>query len=671
MTGHPNALRLIAGGLAEAIRPRPPLPLSKWLSENLVLVDGELAGQLWSSAGAPYLAEIADCLSDDHPCNQVTIRKSQQSGASILAMGWALYVADREPANMIYAVPGIDALRKLNSQKLQPLIDAFQKRAKRTVFLPQTSRSAAGSSTFEKKFAGGYLSLANANAVMDLSSKTAKKGVKDEVSKWENIPGFGDPETLFFGRFTAFRRTKGWKILEISTPEVDTGDDSGETAGHCRIDLSFKRSDQRFWHVTCPHCDTEQVFTFDRFRPDLREPKNSFYECIGAGCVITELDRVLMVRGGRWVATYPDDPSRHPGFHIDAFISLMMSFEAIAEDYRTAQRSEKDRKDFTNVVLGLPYKFRGDAPDHIRLMERREPYDRRRIPAQALMLTAMVDVQHSGLYVEVVAWAPDKRSWTVDVAFIDGDTTDHRRGAWSLLGEFYERTYEDAWGKRRSLDAIGVDAGDGGRVNQVLAWTSARLDAYAFKGEDGWARPAISAQAKLVDITLDGKVQKNGARLWKTGTWSLKREHYDNLRKTRIAADGSTWDPPGFCHFGLWLDEIYFKQITSEYLEDITVRGRVTGRRWAKRGENHYLDCRIGNMALADHLGLNSMSPADWQTLAEMRGVPDGVVTPDLFTPAPIQARASNRAAEHAAPPPAKPESIFDRLARLNQGLDE
>src|ERR1700733_12827903 len=99
------------------------MPLSQWLPENLVLVDGPQAGEMWNAAGAPYLPEIADCLSDDHPASLVSIRKSQQSGASILALGWCLYIADREPANTLYAVPGIDALHDLNSGKLQPLID--------------------------------------------------------------------------------------------------------------------------------------------------------------------------------------------------------------------------------------------------------------------------------------------------------------------------------------------------------------------------------------------------------------------------------------------------------------------------------------------------------------------------------------------------------------------
>ncbi|MEW6257414.1 MAG: terminase gpA endonuclease subunit [Pseudomonadota bacterium] len=618
------------------------------MSENLVLVDGEAAGELWSTAGAPYLQEIADCLSEDHPCNFVTVRKAQQTGASILALGWCLFIADREQANTLYAVPGIDTLRDLNSQKLQPLIDAWQRRVKRTVIRPVTSRAGTGSTAYEKKFAGGYLSLANANAVMDLSVKTIKKGVRDEFSKWQDIPGVGDPANLFFGRFTAFRRTKSFKILSISTPEVDTGDETGETPGHCRIDLEFQQSDQRFWRVRCPECRRHFVHDIALFRADLVHPHRSTYECPSCTHHVSEPERVVAVKEGHW---HPMMPGREPGFHIDAFISLMMSYEAIAEDLKKV-KSEKDRKDFSNLILALPYKFRGDAPDHIRLMERREDFPRRRIPPQGLILTVMADVQHSGIYFEVVAWGPDKRSWVVDVGFLNGDTTDHRRGAWASLAEIYDRSYEDAFSHRRKADAFGVDAGDGGRANQVYAWCSERLNAFALKGEDGWERPAISAQAKPVDIDLEGRVVKNGAMLWKTGTWSLKLDHYDNLRKARVSEDGLSVNPPGYCHFALWLDEIYFKQITSEYLEDIVVRGRVTGRRWAKRGENHYLDCRIGNMALAEHLGLSAMSPDEWRELARRRQVPDGTLTQDLFAPEPHKVMASALAEPVPAPAP-------------------
>lgn len=658
-TGHPGALKLLAGIISRATRPPEPMSVSEWVSRHIVLVDGPLAGQLWSLDKTPYLAEIADALDPADPCTLVTIRKSQQTGASILALAWTIFIADRAPANVLYGVPGIDALGTISGQKLQPLIDAFERRSQRRVFHPVTARSGTGSTTYEKKpVKGGVVFLANANTKTDLSLNTMKYGIKDEVSKWSVIQtkeGSADPENLFFGRFTAFRATRDYKILEISTPEVDTGDDTGETEGHCRIDRSFKKSDRRYWHVPCPQCEELFVHEADGIRYDVDHPERTHYPCPHCGYPITDLDRPAMIRKGRWVATATGEPG-HRGYHVDSFISLLVDYRSMAEDYRASLKSETAAKDFANLVLGLPYRFRGDAPDHMRLMERREDYARRTVPRDVLILTMMVDVQHSGLYVEVVGWTPDRRSYTVDVDFIDGDTTDHRIGAWALLSRFVQRTYPDAWGNHRRVDAIGVDAGDGGRANQVLSWARSTPSAMALKGEDGWARPAISSQAKLVDIDLDGRTDKHGALLWKTGTWSLKAEFYAQLRKS-IMPDGS--HQPGYCHFGRWLDEDYFKQITSEYLENIISRGQVTGRRWARRGPNHFLDCRIGNMAVAEHLGLSGMTEADWQTLARLRQVPADAIASDLFTPAPLSvlAREAPASSPSSPPPPPPPPS--------------
>ncbi len=124
----------------------------------------------------PIWLIFLDCLSEDHPASLVTVRKSQQTGASIAALAWVLYVADREPANMLYAVPGIDALRDLNSGKLQPLIDAMQRRMKRDLIAPTVSRSARAARPMRRfSRAAAGLWLGNANSVMDLSSKTVKK----------------------------------------------------------------------------------------------------------------------------------------------------------------------------------------------------------------------------------------------------------------------------------------------------------------------------------------------------------------------------------------------------------------------------------------------------------------------------------------------------------------
>lgn len=625
-----DALELIGLRLAANWTPAPSKPFSRWLEENVVLVDGPEAGQLWSPRGAPYLPEIADCLCDDHPCNLVTVRKSEQTGASILALAWTLYIADREPANILYAAPTLDMLRDLNSGKLQPMIDAWQRRTGRVVIEPATSRSASGSSTYEKVFARGRLWLANANAATELSSKTIKKGVKDELSKWKTLENGADPETLFLGRFTAFRRSGEYKILEISTPEVDFSRPDGFDPEHCRIDRSFRASDQRFWHVPCPQCREHFVHDIKFLRVDEDQPRNSAYICQGCGFPITDVERPAMIRAGEWRATALDG-ERHPGFHIDAFISLMMSYEAIARDLiKSRKGDETAAKDFHNLKLGLPYRFRGSAPDHQRLLERREEgLKRGYIPPAGVLLIGAADVQKQGLYVEVVAFAPDRQSYVVEATYIPGETTSPDGEAFAALRKLIDRDWPDAWGRTRKLDAFAIDSGY--NTNAVHAFVrtaqsvhpiTAQHVVYAVKGRDGWGHPKLSA-ASPVDIDLAGRKVRKGGAVYLVGTWPIKASFYADLEKQGIRS-GQPVDPPGYCHFPDWLEQNYFRQITAEYLDDEVFRGRprkvwklTPGTR-----DNHWLDCRVYCLALAEQLGLSELTPGEWARLARERGMP-------------------------------------------------
>jgi phage terminase large subunit GpA-like protein len=680
MKGEISPEALFAELFASGVRPPSEMTVAEWIAQNVVLIDGPRAGKLWSPEGAPYLVEPANCLHEDHPCTRVTIRKSQQTGASILSLAWTLYIAERAPANILYAVPGIDALREMSGQKLEPLIRAWQRHTGSTVIEAQTSRSGAGSTTFVKRFGDSSLVLGNANSVMDLSSKTVKYGIKDELSKWELLQNGADPETLFEGRFTAFRRGKDFKILEISTPEVDTGDEAGESEGHCRIDRAFLASDRRFWNVTCPECRNLFVHDIERFQIDTKHPHRSKYQC-RCGHLVSETERVPAIRSGLWVPMI-DDPGREPGFHIDAFVSLMMSYEAIAEDKIRADKkgTEKARKDFANVVCGRAYKFRGDAPDWRRLFERRETgLKRRHVPAKGLLLCAAADVQMRGIWLEITAFAPNGESWLVEALYLSGDTEHPRNPVFDeLRRQTLDRRFPDAFGRMRSIDALAVDSGY--RAHVVYSWVQANqclnddtgLDrVLVVKGVDGWSAPAIGTPS-LQDIDMDGKKIRQGAKLWPVGTWSLKSTFFTNLHKLGIRS-GEAIDPPGYCHFGDWIDEAYFKQITGEHLRDVVKHGRVIGREWAKTTENHFLDCRVYNLALAEYLGLSSMTPDEWAVLARRHGLPDELTTVDLFTP-PRSAPRSPESPEDtddggpAAPTPPPRGNYLDRLAALNDG---
>lgn len=646
----PSALPLVAGILAAILAPPAPLVPSAWAAANLVVPDGPRAGGRWDPALTPYVPEIIDCLGPDSPHNFAAVRKSAQTGVSIAALALVGSYIDLAPCRIGYALPTIDALQEFNAEKLTPSIEQTPALAKK--IRVQTSRSATGSTVTRKRFPGGSLVLMNANSTTDLKSKTLKLGVGDEVDEWEDdLEGQGDAWGLFEKRFTAFHASGDYKLFALSTPSL---------LNASRIDRQFQAGDQRLWHIACPGCGTEIPLVFKQLRFNRRPPWAAHYVTQCCGSIVEHGEKAALVRAGRFIATNPD--GLYPSFHVDALISQLTTWDEIAKEAVTSEGKETEAKKFWNQTLGLPYEVRGDAPDHQRLFERREAYEQSRIPPLGLLVTAGCDVQHSGIWVEIVAFAPDKQSWCLDRRFLAGDTTDPDRGAFAALAAIYEEKFADAFGNQRRLDGLAIDAGDGGRANQVLAFTRFRPHAYAIKGRPGWGLPALGTPSR-VQVTLSGKKAKASALLWPVGTWDLKAEFYANVRKDGRKA-GAELDPPGYAHFGEFLDEAYFRQITAEHLADTKVRGR-TVRVWRDTGPNHLLDCRVYAMAVAEHLGLTRKTQDDWRALAKRYATPDAAG--DLFAG---PALAAERAAPPAAPPPeASPEGPGALSAALDRAL--
>jgi len=657
MSAFAPSLPLVADTLHFMFKPPEQVAVHAWASHTIVAPDGPRAGHFWDPGLTPYVPEILDVLAADSDAelwNHIVVRKSVQVGLSVMGIIWVAFLASQEAnVHIGYALPTLDVLRNFNRDKMQPVLEQSPVLAR--LLKPIIARSSQGSTQSTKDFANrSKIHLINANSAVQLRVRTFKYGVADEVDGWdEDLADEGSAFRLFEGRFTSFHATRDWRILEISTPTI---------AGASRITASFEAGDQRFWHVRCPHCDSEFVFEFKHLKFNRRPPYEAHYVAQCCGSIIQHHEKGDLVRNGRFIALNPEGV--WPSFHIDALSSLITTWDDVARQWWQDYQTDAGRKTFWNNVLGLAYEVRGDAPDHQRLMERREDYRENHIPPKGLLLVAGADIQHRGIWVEIVAYGADRQSWTVSARYLEGETTDHERGAFALLDGVYTEKFADAFGGVREIDAMAIDAGDatGGRANQVYSFARSRSRAFAVKGMPGWTTPAIGTPTP-VDISLRGKKLKRGAMLWPVGTWGLKGEFYADLRKSGRAA-GLEADPAGYCHFGAFLDENYFKQLTDEYLADEMIRGR-SRRVWKEiSGQNHLLDCRVYALAVADYLGLTRMTPDGWRRLAQRRSVPLDAIEGDLFAPEPIAAeRAAERAAKNT-----KPKRSFEELAAEMQG---
>lgn len=627
-----DALALaIDTALPVIVRP-PNVAPSDWAVENLIVPDGPRKLGKWDRRLTPYIAEPVDMCSTESPVNEFCVMKSAQTGFTTMILAAAGHTIACDRADCMIVQPTDGALSDFNSKKLQPCIE--ETAALDRLVATQKSRSATGSTTYEKRFGRYTLTLALASSTADLRSKSVQKVWLDEVDEYpEDLEGQGSPFDMIEARQESFLKGGTWKRVLISTPTVK---------GASHIERAFFNSDKRRWTVACPHCAHEFVFEFGpHFHFDRAWPWRAYYSCPACGGVIEEDDRPAMVSAGRWVAT-DSAPGRMPGFHFDALSSPFVPFAKIAERFCNAGDSPAKLKTFYNLTLGQPFEIRGDAPDHVRLLERREDgLPRGHVPARGVLLVAAADVQMRGIWASVIAFAPNRESWVVDAFYCDGSTESagNLRGiadgnAFSeLLRKTIGREFPDAFGRTRTIDALGIDSGYRShvvyatvRANQRLHPDSGQDIIYALDGRDGWGKPPIGTPS-LVDIDLAGHKVKRGCKIWPVGTWPLKGAFYADLRKTGLRA-GAEIDPDGYCHFGTWLDENYFRQITAEYLAEETFRGRAR-KFWKLRAserDNHQLDARIYALALAEHLGLSSLTADEWANLAKARGMPP----PDL-----------------------------------------
>ncbi len=603
------ALSLITSTLAQVLNPGEPITPSVWAAQNLVVPDGPYAGEKFNRELTPYLVEPLDCFADDVAVNKLSIRKSAQTGFTLLAIAAIGYSIAREPARLMVVQPTDSALSEFNREKLQPSIDGSK--ALRAKVKSQTSRSSSGSTTYSKRFPGGSLTLAIATSTADLRGKTIKKVIRDEASDYPvDLDGQGSPHDMIEARYESFLAAGSWKDFAISTPVVK---------GACYIDAEFEAGDQRFWNVPCPGCGTEFVFERgDGFKHSRERPYQAHYIAPCCGRRIEGHEKNGLIRKGRWVARSPSD-GKARSYHFDALSSPFVPWDTIAERVIRAETDPIRLKALDNLTFGVPHEVKGDAPDHVRLMALREQYQRRRIPPQGLIVVASADIQANAIYVLVEAMAPDRQSWVIEALTLDGDTSDPSGGAFAKLIDVYETEWPDSYGGSRRADAFGVDSGF--RSNVVYTWCRGRPRSFSLKGGDGWARPPISSPS-LVDIDLQGKRIKQGASVWTVGTWSLKAQIYSDLRKLRMA-EGAESEPAGAMHHGDWLEENFFTQLTNEHLVDDRSRGKMR-RVWKERGANHFLDCAVYNRALADYLGLSRMTGDEWKSLAKMRNVPEG-----------------------------------------------
>jgi phage terminase large subunit GpA-like protein len=582
------------------LRPDSILLVSDWADANRILSQTASSEPgKFRTERTPYLKEIMDTLSPSSSIEKVVFMKGSQIGGTEAGNNWIGYIIDQAPGPMLVVQPTVEMGKRWSKGRLAPLIeDTLCLRDK--VKDPRSRDS--GNTVQSKEFPGGIVVITGANSAVGLRSMPVRYLFLDEIDAYPpDADSEGDPLTLAIQRTSTFARRK---IFIVSTPTIQ---------GLSRIEKEFSETDQRYFFVPCPHCGFFQILKWENIHYDT-DPFQAVYVCECCKRNIENHHKTEMLSKGKWRATNEEKAnSKVVGFHLSSLYSPVgwLSWKQCAQNYEIAKEDDQLLKAWTNTTLGIPWEEKGEAPDWGILFDRREHYRIGIVPVGGYVLTAGVDVQNDRLEIEVVAWGPNKESWSVDYRIIYGSPSEQK--TWQSLAAILNEDFESEDRVHRKINMLAIDAGFA--TQEVYAWvrTQSSHNVMAIKGVDNSLVP-INAPTK-VDVNLRGKKLKGSVRLWKVGVSIIKSELF-NFLKQRKNEDGTT--PNGYMHFPEYNTE-YFKQLTAEQLVTRIVKG-YPKRIWQKtRDRNEALDCRVYARAAAIALGIDRWSENKWEQLAAIK----------------------------------------------------
>lgn len=615
---YPPAVHAVHAALARALAPRKALQVSEWADQHRRLSSkGSAEHGQWRTSRNPPLREPMDCWSTRHPARIIVCKWPIQFGKTELALNCLAYTMHHRPGPVMVCLPGEVSQQKWVAQKLQPMID--ESPAVRGTLTSLASREASNSRTF-KDFAGGQLFIEHAGSPARLKSTTVRDLIVDEVDEFARnfSGGGGDPLAMLDGRTSAYPSTS--KRLYISTPEMK---------GTSRIDHLFEMSDQRRYHLACPHCGHSQHLQWAGLRwssiVHSAHPRRAWYVCEDCGAEIQETHKPAMLQSGIWVPGVVDASARIRGYTLNCMyypIGLGPRWPDLVDEWLGAQGDPARLKTFTNDRLAEA--FEDSSTRNLRanaVAERAEPYALRTVPDGVLGITAGIDTQDDRLELQVVGWGRSMAFWTLDYVILPGDPA--LDDVWLALTQVLNQPLQRTDGRLMSVEACSIDM-FGHRTEDVKAWVRSRrvrrpMASFGAKS----ASAAVLGKAKLADVTWRGKTDKKGVHIYQVGTVSAKHWLY-----ARLAADhdsqeqwqrlpegpGKPARAPRLAHFSDELPAEFFPGLISEVFNP--AKNRFEKRRGGVRNEP--LDTWVHAFAAAHHpeLRLHRFTAADWDARA-------------------------------------------------------
>jgi phage terminase large subunit GpA-like protein len=607
----------------EILRPRPKgLTVTEWADRYRFLSpEASAFPGKWHTSFFPYLRKIMDAFVSG--C-EIVFMKSAQVGATEVLLNFLGYIIHFDPGPTLVVYPDLDNLKDWSKDRL----DTMLRDTPVLNGMVTENQKDSGNTIRHKKFPGGHVKIASANSKAGLKSKPIRNVLLDEIDEY---PPQIDAIGMAVARSKMFPNRR---IYKASTPE---------NRGSSPITQAFEASNMQYYYVPCPHCHEKQRLIWEQVRwlrelPDGRrvpaiDPKYKskgrhltatvVYVCEFCGAEIDHKHKARMVAGGEWRATAAETGIQ--GFHISELYAPLTTWEEIVKQWLVKKQMPNTLKEFMNQTLGLPWEEPAEKHDPHSLMSRCEPYTQ--APASVLIIDSGVDVHDDRLEIEVVGWARNYESWSLDWRQFLGDPT--FPDVWREIDEYLLTSFTREDGVTLPIAATLIDSGH--HTNEVYRFCKPRFRRRVM---------AIKGVGRLDSSTPIAGVIKRENKL----RCPLLPVNVDEA-KERIFGWLSVKEPgPAYMHFPSGRDEEYFKQLTSED----RVERRIVGRDGVRYAERQYVKRRSRNEALDLRVyalaGIEMIRPK-WDTLAKRAAAARGNDTlaatdePVAVAPLPPKAR--------------------------------
>lgn len=566
----------------KTLKPPEKMKMSDWAEKYRILdsKSSAIPGP-WRNSVTPYLVGIMDEFNNVQTEEIIFVKPTQVGGTEVLQNALGYFVMqDPSPCMVVY--PSQDLAEHVSENRLQEMFKVSKPLAEK--FYPNKSE------LLELQFDGMFITLEGANSPASLSSKPIRYLLLDEVDKY---PGASkkeaDPIRLSRERTKTFSNRK---IFMASTPTLRTG----------HIWKAKEDADiVKHYKVPCPHCGEFIELKFKNIRWSSKEEVESVadraetakYVCQECGCFISDKHKGQMLRDGRWdIVSQKTQFPRKVCFWMNTLYSPFVRFSEIAKEYLTTKDDPDAYQNFINSWMAEPWEDTKLKTNADMVLEHQTEFEEFKVPDWAVMLTGGVDVQETSLYWTIRAWGPYLTSQNI----AHGQVLNFKEVERIMNLEFKKDN-----GEVLLVQLAGVDSGD--QTDDVYEFCARNSE---------WAVPIKGVAGGHSHFRIS-RVNKNSSSAFGMQLILVDGGKYKDMIASRLAK------PMGE---GSWMvyqgcDMEYAEQVTAEHKIRVKGSNQLIWAPKTSHADNHYLDCEVYAMAVADVLGVRTLSLMEEETVIE------------------------------------------------------